>query len=87
MRILRFILLAASVIGAAYVFHALHAGSFLAVQRPVAWLFALGLVLNSVFLLFCGPMITGNSRISYLLRLWYNAKMRELRAGEPPRMD
>jgi hypothetical protein len=91
MRILRFFLLLASVVGAAYIFHALHAGSVPSAERLIAWLFglALGLVLNIIFLLFCGPVATGTSRFSYILRLWYNAKMRELRerAGEPPRLD
>jgi uncharacterized membrane protein len=89
MRILRFFLLVASVVGAVYIFHALHIGSMPGPERSVAWLFGLGLVLNIIFLLFCGPIATGNSRLTYVLRLWYNAKMRELRerAGEPPRLD
>jgi hypothetical protein len=89
MQILRFFLLAASVVGAAYIFHALHIGSFPGTERPAAWLFGLGLVLNIIFLLFCGPIVTGNSRFTYLVRLWYNAKLRELRerAGGPPHLD
>src|SRR5215469_15054953 len=89
MQILRFFLLVASVVGAAYVFHALHTGSFPGAQRSIAWLFGLGLVLNIIFLLFCGPIVTGNSRFTYLLRLWYNAKLRQLRerAGKPSRLD
>jgi hypothetical protein len=89
MRILRFFLLLASVVGAAYIFHALHAGSVPSAERSIAWLFGLGLVLNIIFLLFCGPVATGTSRFSYILRLWYNAKMRELRerGGAPPRLD
>ena len=89
MRILRFFLLLASVVGAAYIFRALHAGSVPSAERSIAWLFGLGLVLNIIFLLFCDPVATGTSRFSYILRLWYNAKMRELRerAGEPPRLD
>jgi hypothetical protein len=89
MRILRFFLLVASVAGAVYIFYLLHIGSVPSTERSIAWLFALGLVLNIIFLLFCGPVVTGNSRFTYLLRLWYNAKMRELRerAGEPPRLD
>jgi hypothetical protein len=89
MRILRFFLLVASVVGAVYIFHALHNGIIPGSERSIAWLFGLGLVLNIVFLLFCGPVATGNSRPAYILRLWYNAKMRELRerAGEPPRLD
>ena len=89
MRILRFSLLVASVVGAVYIFHALHIGSIPGTERSIAWLFGLGLVLNIIFLLFCGPIAKGNSRLTYLLRLWYNAKLRELRerAGEPPRLD
>ena len=89
MRILRFSLLVASVVGAVYIFHALHIGSVPDTERSIAWLFGLGLVLNIIFLLFCGPIATRNSRFTYVLRLWYNAKMRELRerAGEPPRLD
>jgi hypothetical protein len=89
MRILRFFLLFASVVGAVYIFHALHVGSVLSSERSIAWLFGLGLVLNIIFLLICGPVATGTSRFSYLIRLWYDAKMRELRerAGEPPRLD
>ena len=89
MRILRFFLLVASGVGAVYIFHALHVGSVASAERWIAWLFGLGLVLNIIFLLFCGPVVTGNSRFTYLLRLWYNAKMRELRerAGEPLRLD
>ena len=89
MRILRFFLLVVSVAGAVYIFHALHIGGVPSAERPIAWLFGLGLVLNIIFLLFCGPVVTGNSRFTYLLRLWYDAKMRELRerAGEPPRLD
>ena len=89
MRILRFFLLLASVVGAAYIFHALHAGTVPSVERSIAWLFGLGLVLNIIFLLFCGPVTTGTSQFNYILRLWYNAKMHELRerAGEPPRLD
>jgi hypothetical protein len=89
MRILRFYLLVASVVGAVYIFYALHIGSVPSAERSIAWLFGLGLILNIIFLLFCGPVVTGNSRFIYLLRLWYNAKMRELRerAGEPPRLD
>jgi hypothetical protein len=89
MRILRFFLLAASVVGAAYIFHALHIGSFPGTQRSIAWLFGLGLILNIIFLLFCGPIVSGNSRFAYLIRLWYNAKLRALRerAGEPPTLD
>jgi hypothetical protein len=89
MRILRFFLLLASVVGAACIFRALHIGSIPDTERSVAWLFGLGLVLNIIFLLFCGPVATGTSRFSYILRLWYNAKMRELRerAGDPPRLD
>ena len=89
MRILRFFLLLASVVGAAYIFQALHAGSVPSAEWSIAWLFGLGLVLNIIFLLFCGPVATGTSRFSYILRLWYNAKMRELRerGGEPPRLD
>jgi uncharacterized membrane protein len=89
MRILRFFLLVASVVGAVYIFHALHIGSIPGTERSIAWLFGLGLVLNIIFLLFCGPVATGTSRFSYILRLWYNAKMRALRerAGEPPRLD
>ena len=89
MRILRFFLLVASVAGAVYIFLALHIGSVPSAERWIAWLFGLGLVLNIIFLLFCGPVVTGNSRFTYLLRLWYDAKMRELRerAGEPPRLD
>jgi len=87
MRILRFFLLLASVVGAAYIFRVTLEAS----QAPnsIAWLFGLGLVINIIFLLFCGPVATGTSRFSYILRLWYNAKMRELRerAGEPPRLD
>ena len=86
MRILRFFLLVASVVGAIYIFHALHIGSFPGTARSIAWLFGLGLVLNIIFLLFCGPIATGNSRFTYV---WYDAKMRELRerAGKPPRLD
>jgi hypothetical protein len=89
MRILRFVLLVASVVGAIYIFHALHIGSIPGTERSIAWLFGLGLVLNIIFLLFCGPIVTANSRFTYLIRLWYNAKMRELRErpGEPPRLD
>jgi hypothetical protein len=89
MRTLRFFLLLASVVGAAYIFHALHAGSVPSAEWSIAWLFGLGLVLNIIFLLFCGPVATRTSRFSYILRLWYNAKMRELRerAGQPPRLD
>jgi hypothetical protein len=89
MRILRFFLLVASVAGTVYIFHALHIGSIPSTERSIAWLFGLGLVLNIIFLLFCDPIATGNSRLTYVLRLWYNAKMRELRerAGEPPRLD
>jgi hypothetical protein len=89
MQILRFFLLAASVVGAAYIFHDLHIGSFTGTGRSIAWLFGLGLVLNIIFLLFCGPIVTGNSRFTYLVRLWYNAKLRQLRerAGEPPHLD
>jgi uncharacterized membrane protein len=89
MRILRLFLLVASVVGAVYIFHALHIGGFPGAERSITWLFGLGLVLNIIFLLFCGPIATGNSRFTYVLRLWYNAKMRELRerAGEPPRLD
>jgi uncharacterized membrane protein len=89
MRILRFFLLVASVVGAVYIFHALHIGSVPSGERSIAWLFGLGLVLNIIFLLFCGSVVTGTSRFTYLLRLWYDAKMRELRerAGEPPRLD
>jgi hypothetical protein len=89
MRILRFFLLAASVAGAAYIFHALRVGSFPGAERSVLWLFGLGSVLNIIFLLFCGPIVTGNSRFTYLVRLWYDAKLRALRqqAGGPPRLD
>lgn len=89
MRILRFFLLVASVVGSVYIFHGLRVGSIPGTERSIAWLFGLGLVLNIFFLLFCGPIATGNSRLTYPLRLWYNAKMRELRerAGEPPRLD
>jgi hypothetical protein len=89
MRILRFFLLVASVVGVVYIFHALHIGSIPGPERSIAWLFGVGLVLNMIFLLFCGPIATGNSRFTYILRLWYNAKLRELRerAGEPPRLD
>ena len=89
MRILRFFLLVASVVGAVYIFHALHTGSVPSAERSIAWLFGLRLVLNIIFLLLCGPIVTGNSRFTYLLRLWYDAKMRELRerAGQPPRLD
>jgi hypothetical protein len=89
MRILRFFLLVASAVGAAYVFYTLHIGSLPGRERSIAWLFGLGLVLNIIFLLFCGPLVTGNSRFTYLIRLWYNAKLRALRerAGEPPRLD
>ena len=89
MRILRFFLLVASVVGAVYIFHALYIGTIAGSERSIAWLFGLGLVLNIIFLLFCGPIATGNSRLTYIIRLWYNAKMRELRerAGEPPRLD
>ena len=89
MRILRFFLLVASVVGAINIFQALHFGSIPSTDRSIAWFFGLGLVLNIIFLLFCGPIVTGNSRFAYLLRLWYDAKMRELRerAGEPPRLD
>jgi hypothetical protein len=89
MRILRFFLLIASIAGTIYIFHALHIGSVSSAERSIAWLFGLGLVLNIIFLLFCGPVVTGDSRFTYLLRLWYNAKMRGLRerAGEPPRLD
>jgi hypothetical protein len=89
MRILRFFLLAASVAGAAYIFHALRVGSFPGAERSVLWLFGLGSVLNIIFLVFCGPIVTGNSRFTYLVRLWYDAKLRALRqqAGGPPRLD
>jgi hypothetical protein len=89
MRILRFFLLVASVVGAVYIFYALHIESIPGMERWIAWLFGLGLILNIIFLLFCGPIVTGNSRFTYLLRLWYDAKMRELRerAGGPPRLD
>ena len=70
MRILRFFLFVASVVGAVYIFHALHIGSIPGTERSIAWLFGLGLVLNIIFLLFCGPIVTGNSRLTYLLRLW-----------------
>jgi hypothetical protein len=89
MRILRFFLLAASVAGAAYIFHALRVGSFPGAERAVLWLFGLGTILNIIFLVFCGPIVTGNSRFTYLVRLWYDAKLRALReqAGGPPRLD
>jgi hypothetical protein len=89
MRILRFVLLVASVVGTVHIFHALHIGSIPGTEQSIAWLFGLGLVLNIIFLLFCSPIATGNSRLTYVLRLWYDAKMRELRerAGEPPRLD
>jgi hypothetical protein len=74
MRILRFFLLLASVVGAVQIFHALHVGSVLSSERSIAWLFGLGLVLNIIFLLFCGPVATGTSRFSYLIRLWYDEK-------------
>jgi hypothetical protein len=41
MRILRFFLLLASVVGAAYIFRALHAGSVPSAERSIAWLFGL----------------------------------------------
>jgi hypothetical protein len=56
MRILRFFLLVASVVGAGYIFHALHVGSVANGERSIAWLFGLGLVLNIIFFLFCGPV-------------------------------
>jgi hypothetical protein len=89
MRVLRFFLLVASVVGTVYIFHTLHIGSIPSTERSIAWLSGLGLVLNIIFLVFCGPIVTGNSRVTYVLRLWYDAKMRELRerAGEPPRLD
>jgi hypothetical protein len=89
MRFLRFFLLIVSVVGAIYIFYALHIGSVPVTERSIAWVFGLGLILNIIFLLFCGPIVTGNSRFTYLLRLWYDAKMRELRerAGTPPRLD
>ena len=89
MRILRFFLLVASVVGAVHISHGLYIGSIPGTERLMAWLFGLGLVLNIFFLLFCGPVATGNSRLTYPLRLWYDAKMRELRerAGKPPRLD
>ena len=52
MRILRFFLLLASVVGAVYIFHALHAGTVPSDERSIAWLFGLGLVLNIFFLYF-----------------------------------
>jgi len=89
MRVLRFVLLAASVAGAVYIFHALAVGSFPGAERSVLWLFGLGTVLNAIFLLFCGPIVTSNSRPAYLVRLWYDAKVRALReqAGRPPHLD
>lgn len=89
MQILRFVLLAASVAAAAYFFHALSGGRFPGAERSTLWLFGLGSVLNAVFLLFCGPILSGNSRFTYLIRLWYDAKLRALKqqAGGPPRLD
>jgi hypothetical protein len=63
MRILRFFLLVASVVGAVYIFHALHIGSIPGTERSIVWLFGPGLVLNIIFLLFCGlspPEIRGS---------------------------
>ena len=71
MWILRFFLLVASVVGAVYIFQTLHIGSIPDTKRSIAWLFGLGLVLNIIFLPFFGPVVTGNSRFTYLLRLWY----------------
>ena len=68
MRILRFFLLVASVVGVVYIFHALNIGSIPGTERSIAWLFGLGLVLNITFLLFCGPIVTGiqGSRIFFV---------------------
>ena len=88
MRIIRIFLLLASVAGAIYMFHSLLAEKIQDVDRWIGWSFGLGLVLNFVFLLFCRPISSGNSRFGYLLRLWYNAKLRELRerGGNPPQL-
>jgi len=86
MRILRLVLLVASAVGAVYIFHILHTVETPGADQLIAWLFGLGLILNFIFLLFCRPISTGNSRVAYLLRLWYDSKLRELRerAGRRP---
>jgi hypothetical protein len=50
----------------------------------MGWLFGLGLVLNIIFLLFCGTIVSGNSRFC----LWYNSKLGQLRerVGDLPRL-
>jgi len=87
MRILRFFLLVASVVGAVYIFHALHVGSVASAERSIAWLFGLGLVLNKFFFYFAArssPAIRGSHTFFV-----FGTKMRELRerAGEPPGLD
>jgi hypothetical protein len=86
MRALRFLLLAASIVGAVFIFHVLRSGGIESGDRSIVRLFGIGLVLNAIYLLFCGPVSAGRSRFAYLIRLWYDAKMRELRerAGNPP---
>ena len=88
MRILRFFLLVASVVGVVYIFHALNIGNhrYGTVDSLAVWA---GTGLKYHFSSFLRSDRDRNSRLTYLLRLWYDAKMRELRerVGGPPRLD
>jgi len=89
MQVLRFFLLVASVVGAAYVFLRSSHWKVPGHGAIDSLAFRVRIGLKYHFSNFCGPIVTGNSRFAYLLRLWHNAKLRQLRerAGEPPRLD
>ena len=81
MRILRYILLIASLVAVAFIIYVLATEHHTkAVERLVALGIAAGLVLNFVYVLRCPPHHhESKSRLAKLGGLWLDAKERELR--------
>jgi len=85
MRILRYVLLAASLVGAAMLIYLIATPHAPTNEKVVAIGIVVLLILNSVYILFSTPG-TKPSRLMRLVGLWLDAKERELknRAGNPP---
>ena len=89
MRILRYFLLAASVIGIAFIVYGLNTYKTPPEGKVFIFAIAAALVLNFIYIFWSPPDNTMGSRYTRLWSLWLDAKERELkeRAGKPPRSE
>ena len=89
MRILRYILLASSLGGFAYIIYGLRVYRSSQDVKVIVVAIGIATVLNFIYILLCAPDRKTGSRLRRLWSLWLDAKERELkeRAGKPPQSN